>query len=62
MKSNLSDMFRSGVVWIMPLAMALIFVTACSSSDDKNVTGGSTEDAEKSGRRPAKNLDKKDPA
>ena len=43
MKSNLSDMFRSGVVWIMPLAMASIVATACS--DDKGVAGGSTEDA-----------------
>ena len=44
MKSNLSDMFRSGVVWIMPLAMALIVATACSD-DDSGFAGGSTEDA-----------------
>jgi uncharacterized protein (TIGR02145 family) len=44
MKSNLSDMFRSGVVWIMPLAMASIVATACSD-DDSGFAGGSTEDA-----------------
>ena len=43
MKSNLSDMFRSGVVWIMPLAMASIVATACSD-DDSGFAGGSTED------------------
>ena len=43
MKSNLSDMFRGGIVWAMSLALASTFLTACS--DDKGVAGGSTEDA-----------------
>ena len=43
MKSNMRGIVRGGIVWVMSLAFVSVILTSCS--DDKNVAGGSTEDA-----------------
>lgn len=45
MRNSLCKKICDGFVWAVSVAFASIVVIACSSSDDKSVAGGTTEDA-----------------
>ena len=54
MRNSLCKKICGGFAWVVSVAFASIVVMACSSSDDKSVAGGTTEDA---GIVAIKNLD-----